>query len=201
MIGCVIMAGGKSSRMNGIDKALMEINEKTLLSIAINKATQQTKYIVLNSNRDPSIFKNYNIKVIKDTISNHPGPLAGVLSGIEWFYKNNKKIKWVVSLPVDSPFFPNDLIKKLYETVVKSKKLIGVSSSNGRKHPVFSIWHISLMQPLQEALNNNIRKIDLFTKSYNPATVDFSSSVDPFYNINTPKDLNNANKLFTKGQK
>ena len=200
MIGCVIMAGGKSSRMNGIDKALMEINEKTLLSIAINKANQQTKYIVLNSNRDPSIFKNYNIKVIKDTISNQPGPLAGVLSGIEWFYKNNKKIKWVVSLPVDSPFFPNDLIKKLYDTVVKSKKLIGVSSSNGRKHPVFSIWHISLMQPLQEALNNNIRKIDLFTKSYNPATVDFSSSVDPFFNINTPEDLKNANNLFTKGQ-
>ena len=200
MIGCVIMAGGKSSRMNGIDKALMEINEKTLLSIAINKATQQTKYIVLNSNRDPSIFKNYNITVIKDTISNHPGPLAGVLSGIEWFYKNNKKIKWVVSLPVDSPFFPNNLIKKLYETVVKSKKLIGVSSSKGRHHPVFSIWHISLMQPLQEALNNNIRKIDLFTKSYNPATVDFSSSVDPFFNINTPEDLKNANNLFTKGQ-
>ena len=201
MIGCVIMAGGKSSRMNGIDKALMEINEKTLLSIAINKATQQTKYIVLNSNRDPSIFKNYNIKVIKDTISNHPGPLAGVLSGIEWFYKNNKKIKWVVSLPVDSPFFPNNLIKKLYETVVKSKKLIGVSSSNGRNHPVFSIWHISLMQPLQEALNNNIRKIDLFTQPYNPAVVDFSSSVDPFFNINTPEDLKNANNLFTKGQK
>ena len=200
MIGCVIMAGGKSSRMNGIDKALMEINEQTLLSIAINKATQQTKYIVLNSNRDPSIFKNYSIKVIKDNISNHPGPLAGVLTGIEWFYKNNKKIKWVVSVPVDSPFFPNNIIKKLYETVVKSKKLIGVSSSNGRNHPVFSIWHISLMQPLQEALNNNIRKIDLFTKSYNPATVDFSSSVDPFFNINTPEDLKNANDLFTKGQ-
>ena len=58
MIGCVIMAGGKSSRMNGIDKALIEINEQTLLSIAINKSKDQTKYIVLNSNRDPSIFKN-----------------------------------------------------------------------------------------------------------------------------------------------
>ena len=201
MIGCVIMAGGKSSRMNSIDKTLMKINEQTLLSIAINKATHQTKYIVLNSNRDPSIFQNYNITVIKDTILNHPGPLAGVLTGIEWFYKNNKKIKWVVSVPVDSPFFPNNLIKRLYETVVKSKKLIGVSSSNGRNHPVFSIWHISLMQPLQEALNNNIRKIDLFTKSYNPAAVDFSSSVDPFFNINTPEDLKNANNLFTKGQK
>ena len=199
MIGCVIMAGGKSSRMNSIDKALMEINEQTLLSIAINKATHQTQYIVLNSNRDPSIFKNYNIKVIKDTISNHPGPLAGVLTGIEWFYKNNKKIKWVVSVPVDSPFFPNNLFNKLYESVIKSKKLIGVSSSNGRIHPVFSIWNISLMQPLQEALNNNIRKIDLFTKSYNPAVVDFSSSVDPFFNINTPEDLIIANNLFSKG--
>ena len=58
MIGCVIMAGGKSSRMNSIDKTLMKINEQTLLSIVINKATHQTKYIVLNSNRDPSIFKN-----------------------------------------------------------------------------------------------------------------------------------------------
>ena len=201
MIGCVIMAGGKSSRMNGIDKTLMEIKDHTLLSIVINKITHQTKYIVLNSNRDPSIFKNYNIKVIKDTISNHPGPLAGVLTGIEWFYKNNTNIKWVVSVPVDSPFFPNNLINKLYEAVIKSKKLIGVSSSNGRNHPVFSIWHISLMQPLQEALNSNIRKIDLFTKSYNPAVVDFSSSVDPFFNINTPEDLKIANDLFAKGPK
>ena len=59
MIGCVIMAGGKSSRMNGIDKALIKINDQTLLSIAIKKAKDQTKYIVLNSNRDPLIFKNY----------------------------------------------------------------------------------------------------------------------------------------------
>ena len=201
MLQLVVAVESRVARMNGMDKALIEIIDQTLLSIAIKKAKDQTKYIVLNSNRDPLIFKNYNVKVIKDSISNHPGPLAGVLSGIEWFYKNNKKIKWVVSLPVDSPFFPNDLIKKLYETVVKSKKLIGVSSSNGRKHPVFSIWHISLMQPLQEALNNNIRKIDLFTKSYNPATVDFSSSVDPFFNINTPEDLKNASNLFIKGQK
>ena len=69
MIGCVIMAGGKSSRMNGIDKALMEINEQTLLSITINKATQQTKYIVLKYFRDVIIdIINNGLVLIKTTV-------------------------------------------------------------------------------------------------------------------------------------
>ena len=81
----------------------------------------------------------------------------------------------------------------------KKNKLIGVAKSNGRNHPVFSIWHISTKKPLIKALNSNIRKIDLFTKTYAPVEVEFKSSIDQFFNINTPEDLEIAKTMYKEG--
>ena len=200
MIGCVLLAGGKSSRMNNVDKTLLEINNKTLLSIIINKLNFDKNNIVLNTNRDPKIFKEYKLNITKDSLENFQGPLAGILSGLEWFDSQDKNFEWMVSMPIDTPFFPNNLIEKLYKSVSKNNKLIGVAKSNGRNHPVFSIWHISIKKALIDALNNNIRKIDLFTKTYQPIEVEFTSSIDQFFNINTPEDLEIAKKIFEESK-
>ena len=165
MIGCVLLAGGKSSRMNNVDKTLIEINNKTLLSIIINKLNFDKNNIVLNTNRNPKIFAEYKLNITKDSLENFQGPLAGILSGLEWFDSQDKNFEWMVSMPIDTPFFPNNLIEKLYKSVSKNNKLIGVAKSNGRNHPVFSIWHISIKKALIDALNNNIRKICLLYTS------------------------------------
>ena len=195
MISSVIMAGGKARRMGGLDKALIKLNGKEIISYVIEKISKQTDDIVINTNRDQSNFKKYNLDIVTDTIEGFQGPLAGILSGMEWFYNLNKKIEWIVSSPVDSPFLPEDLIEKLFLSVTKNKKLIAVAKSHGRIHPVFAIWNMSLRTSLQEAINNDIKKIDEFTKRFNPEIVEFNSKVDPFFNINTPEDLIMAEKL------
>jgi len=196
VIGAVIMAGGKSRRMGGQDKAFVLLNEKPMLSHVIDRLNKQTKNIVLNSNKNPEVFKSFKIKVMSDTVKDFPGPLAGVLSGMEWFNIQNKKIKWVLSVPIDSPFFPLDLIKKLHFSLKNSNKLIAVAKSNKKIHPVFALWNMSLLNPIKNAINNDIRKIDLFTEPYQPQVVDFVSKIDPFFNINTPEDLKMAEKYF-----
>ena len=201
MIGCVLLAGGKSSRMNGIDKALVRINNKTLLQLILDKLKIDNNKIVLNTNRDSNNFKDYNLNIINDTIPNFQGPLAGILSGLEWFDKQDNNIQWVVSLPIDTPFFPENLVNKLFEIVNKNNKLVCVANSNGRNHPVFAIWHISLINDLKNALNNNIRKIDIFTQKYTPVEAHFTSSFDQFFNVNTPDDLKLAEDMFSKGIK
>ena len=178
MIGCVLLAGGKSSRMNGIDKALVRINNKTLLQLILDK-----------------------LKIDNNKIPNFQGPLAGILSGLEWFDKQDNNIEWVVSLPIDTPFFPENLVDKLFESVNKNNRLVGVANSNGRNHPVFAIWHISLKNDLKNSLKNNIRKIDIFTQKYTPIEVHFTSSFDQFFNVNTPDDLKLAEDMFSKGIK
>ena len=199
MIGCVLLAGGKSSRMNSVDKTLIEIYGLSLLSIILNKLELDKKRIVLNTNREPEIFKQYQLNIIKDSFPNHQGPLAGILSGLEWFDNQNMNFEWMVSMPIDTPFFPKNLIRKLHEETIENNKLIGVAKSNGRNHPVFSIWHLSLKKPLIKALSSNIRKIDLFTKTYLPVEVEFKSSVDQFFNINTPEDLEVAKTMYKEG--
>ena len=92
--------------MNGIDKALVRINNKTLLQLILDKLKIDNNKIVLNTNRDANNFKDYNLNIINDTIPNFQGPLAGILSGLEWFDKQDNNIEWVVSLPIDTPFFP-----------------------------------------------------------------------------------------------
>ena len=190
------MAGGKSRRMGGQDKAFVLLNKKPMLSHVIDRLNKQTKNIVLNSNKNPEVFKSFKIKVMSDTVKDFPGPLAGVLSGMEWFNIENKKIKWVLSVPIDSPFFPLDLIKKLHFSLKNSNKLIAVAKSNKKIHPVFALWNMSLLNPIKNAINNDIRKIDLFTEPYQPQIVDFVSKIDPFFNINTPEDLKMAEKYF-----
>ena len=117
MIGCVLLAGVKSSRMNGIDKALVKINNKTLLQLILDKLKIDNNKIVLNTNRDANNFKDYNLNIINDTIPNFQGPLAGILSGLEWFDEQDNDIEWVVSLPIDTPFFPEKLVGKLFTFV------------------------------------------------------------------------------------
>ena len=180
MIGCVLLAGGKSSRMNGIDKALVRINNKTLLQLILDKLKIDNNKIVLNTNRDANNFKDYNLNIINDTIPNFQGPLAGILSGLEWFDEQDNDIEWVVSLPIDTPFFPDNLVDKLFECV--------------NKKYIYIYIYIN-------SLKNNIRKIDIFTQKYTPVEVHFTSSFDQFFNVNTPDDLKLAEDMFSKGIK
>ena len=111
-IGGIILSGGKSRRMKS-DKSLKKINDRPLLEIVLEKSMKQLDYIFINSNN----FENYNFKgtdidVVKDCIKGYLGPLAGILTGMKWLKKKNNNFTHLMSFPIDSPFFPNNLVSK-----------------------------------------------------------------------------------------
>ena len=135
----MILAGGKSRRMNFNDKSLQKINKYSLIDRVIVRAKKQVDYLLINSNSD-HIKNNYNeYIVIKDTIKGNLGPLAGVLSGLEWIKKKDSEINWLITFPVDSPFFPSDLVD-IFLSHVNEEQII-VAESNSRIHPVFAMWN------------------------------------------------------------
>jgi len=192
----VVLAGGLSKRMNKENKFFKKFNQKTLLEIIINKAIKQVPNIIINANINKSNFKKNKLEVIKDSVGGFKGPLAGILTGME--YGKKKNFKWLITFPCDAPFFPIDLVNKLLLKIKKKKYKIVIAKSNNRIHPVFGIWSISLKDSLIDTIKkDNIRKIDLFIKKHDHAIVNFNyKNIDPFFNINDFNDLRKAKKYF-----
>ena len=112
--------------------------------------------------------------------------------------KKNTKKKWLVSFPVDSPFFPENLVYKFLER--SSNYDVLIAKGSGRLHPVFSMWRINsyLEDQLEEKLKNGKRKIDLVTKKFKTKVVNFEYiRYDPFFNVNTPSDLKEAKEIYS----
>tara|TARA_B100000959_G_C14847103_1_gene568520 strand:+ start:45 stop:659 length:615 start_codon:yes stop_codon:yes gene_type:complete len=192
----VVLAGGLSKRMNKENKFFKKFNQKTLLEIIINKAIKQVPNIIINANINKSNFKKNKLEVIKDSVGGFKGPLAGILTGME--YGKKKNFKWLITFPCDAPFFPIDLVKKFLLKIKKEKYKIVIAKSNNRIHPVFGIWSISLKDSLIDTIKkDNIRKIDLFIKKHDHAIVNFNyNKIDPFFNINDLSDLRKAKEYF-----
>ena len=192
----VVLAGGLSKRMNKENKFFKKFNQKTLLEIIINKAIKQVPNIIINANINKSNFKKNKLEVIKDSVGGFKGPLAGILTGME--YGKKKNFKWLITFPCDAPFFPIDLVKKFLLKIKKEKYKNEIAKSNNRIHPVFGIWSISLKDSLIDTIKkDNIRKIDLFIKKHDHAIVNFNyNKIDPFFNINDLSDLRKAKEYF-----
>ena len=110
-IGGVILSGGKSRRMKS-DKSLKKINNRTLLEIIIEKSMKQLDYIFINSNNLENYnFKGKKIDVVKDCIKGYLGTLAGILTGMKWLKNKNNNFTHLMSFPIDSPFFPDNLVQ------------------------------------------------------------------------------------------
>ena len=188
----VVLAGGLSRRMNKKNKFLKKFDKKTLIEIIIDRATKQVPDIIINANINKSYFRKIKLEVVKDSIGGFKGPLAGILTGME--YGKKKNYKWLITFPCDAPFFPLNLVKKFLEKLKNSKYKIVIAKSNNRTHPVFGIWSISLKDSLIDAIKkDNIRKIDLFIKQHNHAVLNFKyTKIDPFFNINDLSDLKKA---------
>jgi molybdopterin-guanine dinucleotide biosynthesis protein A len=191
-----ILAGGSARRLGGGDKTMRRVGERTILARLLYRLRPQVSALVLNANDDPARFAPYGLPVIADSISGQPGPLAGVVAGLDWAAATGSAA-WVVTVPGDAPFLPTDLISRLHEGRSRSGALLASAASGGRTHPVITLWPVSLHQDLRRALTlEGIRKIDRFTGRYPLAIVEWPvEEVDPFFNLNTPEDLAEAERL------
>ena len=192
------MAGGRGTRLDGKGKYSQILFNKTLLEHVIDRLSTQTSNIAINFNKDkPEIRKKHMIILDK---YNNVGPLAGIHSAIS-FCIDNIKIKegLVVTVPVDTPFIPYDLISRFENEIERSKSNIVVACSGDRHHPTIAMWKTSVIEKLENSIKNNVRKIDLFTKELKKSYINYSiKKYDPFYNINDYRDLKYAENMIKK---
>ena len=188
----VILAGGKATRMGGGDKGLIELGGRPLLDRVVERIEGQVAGLAINANGDPRRFDAYGLPVISDSITGFPGPLAGVLAGLDWAHKVGAR--YVVTAAADTPFFPLDLVERLERAASRANTPIALAATQegGRatRHPTFGLWPVRLRDDLRSALKGGLRKVVLWTDTHGAASAAFDD--DPFFNINTPEDLARA---------
>ncbi len=192
-----ILAGGLARRMGGGDKSLRSIGGRTALELIIDRLSPQVRRIILNANADPQRFDAFHLPVVADSLPGHPGPLAGVLAALDWAASADPSLAWVLTLPGDAPFIPRDLAFRLHEARQANNATLACAASDNRAHPVIALWPVSIRDELRYAVAElGIRKIEAFTGQYRRTTVEWPMKpVDPFFNVNTPDDLAEANRL------
>ncbi|MEL0106046.1 MAG: molybdenum cofactor guanylyltransferase MobA [Rhodospirillaceae bacterium] len=190
----ILLAGGQSRRMGGGDKFFQKLGGHTILEHVIQNAQLQVDQLIINANGDPARFDSYQLTVVPDSLEGHQGPLAGVLTGLEWASAHMPDAEWIVTFAADAPFFPKQLVNDLKNAVRDNAADIACASSGGRTHPVFAIWPVRLKDDLDHALRiEEIRKIDRWTGRYAVAHIDYPlEPMDPFFNVNRPEDLAEA---------
>ncbi len=183
------LAGGQARRMGGVDKAFIEIGGLSILERQM-RATCQHQLRLISANGQPERFNAFGLPVINDCVAGFLGPLAGILSGLEYVASHHSKIKWMVSCATDVPFFPQDLSEALHDARRREASELAMVMSAGRTHPVFSLWPLTIAPALRQALiDEEIRKIDVFASRYSVAYAVFDRQPDLFININTPEDV------------
>jgi molybdopterin-guanine dinucleotide biosynthesis protein A len=200
----VILAGGKSRRMGGGDKSLRPLAGRPILSYVIQRAEGQVAALALNANGDPARFADFDFPVVPDSVEGFAGPLAGVLTGLDWVARERPDCAWLASFACDAPFAPWNLVTRLLAETEAAGADLACAASRGRDHPVFGLWPLRLREDLRRAVvEEGVRKVDVWTGRYRRVTVDFPDLVtswgpmDPFFNTNRPEDLAEAELAFS----
>ena len=193
----VVLAGGKARRMGGGDKCLLSVGGRSILDHVVERMRFQVSSLILNTNGDASRFAEYGLPVVADVVEGFAGPLAGVLTGMEWAAEHAPDTPWVVSIAADTPFPPEDLVARLLAAVEGEGAEMACAASGGRAHPVFGLWPVRLRDELRGAvIEEEVRKVDVWTARHRLVEVEFAREpFDPFFNINRPEDLEEAERL------
>lgn len=199
-IAGVILAGGRSSRMGGGDKCLRLIGGIPMLERIITRMRPQVQDLALNANGDPGRFAGYGLPVIGDTIAGHAGPLAGVLAGLEWAAAQFGHTH-IVTVSSDAPLVPLDLVQRLVEANDGSESRMVLAATINGLQPVIGLWPVTLAPALEQYLSAANAKVMDFVADHDLKSVEFpliereGLNADPFFNVNTPEDLAQAERL------
>jgi molybdenum cofactor guanylyltransferase len=193
----VILAGGRATRMGGGDKGLRKVGGQRLMDHVITRLGPQCLGLAINANGDPARFDDFGLPVLPDSLPDQPGPLAGVLAGLDWAALQGAAA--IVTAAADTPFFPVDLVARLQAAAGPSGLCIaGSPDETGRvqRHPTFGLWPVALRDDLRAAVTGGMRKVVTWTDAHNAGLARFGSDpFDPFFNINTPEDISRAERL------
>ncbi|MBS0233265.1 MAG: molybdenum cofactor guanylyltransferase MobA [Proteobacteria bacterium] len=198
----VILAGGRSQRFGGGDKALADLAGQSLLSRIIARFRPQVGRLVLNVNGDARRFADFGVETIADRENPELGPLSGLLAGMDWAAEHAPDTRLIATVSADVPFLPNDLVSRLDAARHDG---IAIAMSAGRRHPTIGLWPLHVRQDVAVALSQRRLSIDRLASELNAVAVTFpmrnssDQQIDPFFNINTQDDLAAARVLAQKG--
>ena len=194
----VVLAGGKSKRF-GEDKNQIKLGDKTLLEHVLSKINNKFEEILIVSSHNLEIKKSENITIIPDCFDDF-GPLAGVLSSMKWIKENQKQYKWIATFPSDTPFFEISIIEEYKKRINTNDSSLYFIKSNNKRHNIFGLWSIDLLDVLEDDLkNNNFRKVEDWADKIGVKTIDIKvNEFDPFFNINTKEDFKKAKEILNK---
>lgn len=190
----IILAGGLSRRMGGGDKGLSLVAGRSILARIAGRIAPQVDAVVLNANDDPGRFSALGLPVIADTVPGRPGPLAGVLAGLD---HAAGRFDQVLTVPCDAPVLPNDLAMRLQAAAGQGG---AVAASGGRRHPAVALWPVTARDALRAALvERDVRRVDTVQRDLGFVEVDWPAEpFDPFINVNDQAGLAQASELLQR---
>jgi molybdopterin-guanine dinucleotide biosynthesis protein A len=193
----VVLAGGLARRMGGGDKARIRIGGKTILERVLARLGPQCTGLILNANGDPARFADTGLPVVPDSVPDFAGPLAGILAGLDWAAAHAPEVADIVSAPGDCPFLPDDLVARLAAARQSAGVPLACARSGEWRHPVLGLWPVALRDDLRKALiEEKLHKIEAWTARHGIAIADWPATpIDPFFNVNTPQDAAEAERL------
>jgi molybdopterin-guanine dinucleotide biosynthesis protein A len=194
----VILAGGRGRRMGGVAKALLPLGGRPLLDHVLQRLAGQVASIAISAN-DPTIVAA--LPVLADAQDDRRGPLAGLLAGMDWA-RAQRGITRIVSLPVDCPFLPRDLVAGLCATAAETGAAVVVAASDAVEHPTVALWDLALADALRTVVDAGTDlSVRRFYRAHPVAIRAFDRRArDPFFNINTPEDLARAEDALRLGE-
>ena len=183
-VTAVILSGGRGQRMAGEDKGWIELDNEAFIEHTLNRLQLQTSNIIVSANRSLERYQQLGIKVVTDKHENFPGPLAGIYAAL-----TEIQTDWLLTVPCDTPLFPNDLLQRFISELKKQPHTIAVASDGQYMQPVFCLLHRSLADSLKTFLDIDEHKTGLWVRQQDPLQVVFQDNNSQFININTPDEL------------
>lgn len=178
-----ILAGGRATRMGGVDKGLVELGGRAMVEYVMDALRPQTTRMLINANRSLDRYERYGVTVVRDQQEGFLGPLAGIASMMA-----AADTEWLLTSPCDSPQVPADLGPRLWQAIIRDGAEIGVAHSGERLEPVFALLRCDLRGDLEAYLASGERKIDRWYHRRRMASADFSDCPEMFVNVNTLSD-------------
>ena len=192
----LILAGGRGSRMGGVDKGLQNLNGMPMALHTLLRLQLQVGQVMINANRNLAAYESFGVPVWPDGLADYAGPLAGFLTGLE-----RCETAYLITVPCDTPRFPLDLVQRLAEALERDDAEIAMAAapesgqdglSQVRTQPVFCLLRVALLESLVDFTHKGGRKIDAWTAGHKTVVVPFDQPGDDplaFSNANTLAEL------------
>jgi len=180
----VILAGGRGTRMGGVDKGLKLLRGKPMVAWVIERFAPQVAEILINANQNLPAYGQFGYRVIADEIGGFAGPLAGLHRGL-----SEARHDLVATTPCDSPFLPRDLVPRLRAALDANEAELTVAKTGDQPHPVFCLCRKSVLPSLTAFMAGGGRKIDAWYSKLKIVEVLFDDEAGAFSNVNTEAEL------------